>query len=38
LSQLREQGEASRKGGQFVFGLDERTCGKIVVDDVTILF
>jgi hypothetical protein len=38
LSQLREQGEASRKGGQFVFGLDERNRGKIVVDDVTILF
>jgi hypothetical protein len=38
LVQLREQGEASRKGPHFVFPLDERNRGKIVVDDVTILF
>lgn len=38
LSQLREQGEATRKGPHFVFPLEERNRGKIVVDDVTILF
>lgn len=38
LSQLREQGEATRKGPHFVFPLDERNRGKIVVDDVTVLF
>lgn len=38
LGQLREQGEAARKGPHFNFPLEERNRGKIVVDDVTILF
>jgi len=38
LDQLQERGEASRKGPHFVLPLSEKNRGKIVIDDVTVLF
>jgi outer membrane biosynthesis protein TonB len=38
LDQLQERGEATRKGPHFVLPLSEKNRGKIVIDDVTVLF
>ena len=38
LKELRQQGEATRKGGAFVLPLQEKNRGKVVIDDVTVLF
>jgi len=38
LDKLRERGDASRKGGNFVLPLAHKNRGKLVVDDYTILF
>ena len=38
LEQLQERGEAARKGPNFVLPLTEKNRGKIVIDDVTVLF
>ena len=38
LDQLQERGEATRKGPHFVVPLSEKNRGKIVIDDVTVLF
>ncbi len=38
LAQLKERGEASKKGPHNVLPLSDKNRGKIVVDDVTILF
>lgn len=38
LEQLQERGEATRKGPHFVLPLSEKNRGKIVIDDVSVLF
>ena len=38
LSQLAGGGDATKKGPHYVFPLDENNRGKIVIDDVTVLF
>lgn len=38
LEDVRQRGDAARRGGQFSLALSQRTRGKIVVGDVTVLF
>jgi outer membrane biosynthesis protein TonB len=38
LDQARQRGDASRKAGQYSLSLSQKTRGKIVVGDVTVLF
>jgi hypothetical protein len=38
LDQLQERGEATRKGPHYVLPLSEKNRGKIVIDDVSVLF